>query len=113
MLLALNNVITDSKAIASAFNNCFSQIGRKLAEELPQVDIDNLEFLGPSQTNSFILFPVSAVEIEEIITSLNSSKASGPFNIPVCLLRLLKTCISFPWNVIFPLVVGVRLTNLS
>ena len=35
-----NNVITDSKAISSAFNNNFSQIGSKLAEEIPRVDID-------------------------------------------------------------------------
>jgi len=74
-----NNVINDSKAIASAFNKYFSEIGRKLAEEIPQVDIDPLDFLGSSQANSFMLFPVSAVEIQNEITSLNSSKASGPF----------------------------------
>ena len=48
-----------------------------------------------------MLFPASAAEIEEIIISLNSSKASGPFSIPVCLLKLLKTCISFPLEFIF------------
>ena len=66
-----NNVITDSKAIATAFNNHFSQIGSKLAEEILQVDIDPLDFLGPSQANSFMQFPASAAEIEEIITCLN------------------------------------------
>ena len=91
-----NNVITDSKAIATAFSNHFSQIGSKLAEEIPQVDIDLLDFLGSLQANSFMLFPASAAEIKEIITCLNSFKASGPFSIPVCLLKLLKTCISFP-----------------
>ena len=96
-----NNVITDSKAIASAFNDHFSQIGSKLAEDIPQVDIDPLDFLGPSLANSFMLFPASAAEIEEIISSLNSSKVSGPFSIPVCLLKLLKTCISFPLEFIF------------
>ena len=98
-----NNVITDSKAIASAFNKYFSDIGRKLAEEIPQVDIDPPDFLGPSQANSFMLFPVSAVEIENEITRLNSFKVSGPFSIPVCLLKLLKTCISFPLEFIFNL----------
>ena len=73
-----NNVITDSKAIASAFNNHFSQIGSKLAEEILQVDIDPQDFLGPSQANSFMLFPASTAEIEEIITCLNLSKASCP-----------------------------------
>ena len=65
------------------------------------MDTNPLDFLGPSQANSFMLFPASAAEIEEIITSLNSSKASGPFSIPVCLLKLLKTCISFPLEFIF------------
>ena len=59
-----------------------------LAEEIPQVDIDPLDFLGPSRANSFMLFPASAAEIEEIVTCMNSSKASGPFSIPVCLLKL-------------------------
>lgn len=87
--------------IASAFNNHFSQIGSKLAEEIPQVDIDPLDFLGCSQANSFMLFPASSTEIEEIITCMNLSKASGPFSIPVCLLKLLKTCLSFPLEFIF------------
>ena len=96
-----NNVITDSTAIATAFNNHFSQIGSKLAEEILQVDIDPLDFLGPSEANSFMQFPASVAEIEEIITLLNLSKVSGPFSIPVCLLKLLKTCISFPLEFIF------------
>ena len=48
-----------------------------------------------------MLFPVYAVEKEKEISSLNSSKASGPFSIPVCLLKLLKTCISFPLEILF------------
>lgn len=55
----------------------------------PNIDIDPLDFLGPSQANSLMLLPVSAVEIENEITRLNSFKASGPFSIPVCLLKLL------------------------
>ena len=50
-----------------------------------------------------MFFPVSAVEIENEITRLNSSKASGPFSIPVWLLKLLKTCISFPLEFIYNL----------
>ena len=96
-----NNIITDSKAIALAFNNYFSDTGRKLAAEIPQSDIDPVNFLGPSQANSFMLFPVSAVEIEKEMYSLNSFKASGPFSIPVGLLKLLKTCISFSLEIIF------------
>ena len=52
-----NNVIIDSKAIASAFNKYFSEIGRKLAEEIPQVDIDPLSWaLAGKQLYAFPCF---------------------------------------------------------
>ena len=56
------------------------------ANEIPQSDTDPQVFLGPSLVNSFVLLPFSTTEIEEVITSLNSSKTSGPSSIPVCLL---------------------------
>ena len=96
-----NSTIKDPKSIAATFNEFFSNIGRKLASDIPPVDIDPQLFLAPPQANSFLLFPVTTLEIEHEITNLNSSKASGPFSIPICLLKLLKTCLSFPLQIIF------------
>lgn len=56
------------------------------ANEIPQSDTDPQVFLWPSLVNSFVLLPFSTNEIEEVITSLNSSKTSGPSSIPLCLL---------------------------
>ena len=96
-----NLAIKDPKSIASAFNKYFSQINSKLAHGVPHVDIEPLAFLGPSLPNSFVLFSVTEKEIEDEITSLNSSKASGPFSIPSYMLKLLKTCLSFPLQLIY------------
>ena len=93
----------DSQSIASAFNNYFSNIGSKLANEIPPADTDPQVFLGPSLVNSFVLLPVTSTEVEDVITSLHSSKAASPYSIPVCLLKLIKTCISFPLQLIYNL----------
>ena len=46
--------------------------------------------------NSFALFPTTETEIENIIDNLNTSKSSGPYNIPTKLLKMLKNKISVP-----------------
>ena len=87
-----NQTITDPKAIATAFiNKHFSNIGERLAGNIPDVQIDTLDFMGSEQPNSFYLSPVTTIEIEDEISNLNSSKAVGPFSIPIYLLKLLKT----------------------
>ena len=102
-LVQNNQTITDPKEIATAFNKFFSSIGQKLADSIPVAGKDPLAFMGPSQPNSFYLSPVTAVEIEKEISSSNSSKAVGPFSIPVYLLKLLSTYLSTPLKIIFNL----------
>ena len=41
------------------------------------------------------------MEVEDEIQNLNSSKATGPFSIPVCLLKILKTFLSKPLEIHF------------
>ena len=53
------------------------------------------------QRNSFFISPTTAEEIEAEITKLKSSKATGPFSIPVTILKILKTVISKPLEVLF------------
>ena len=96
----------DSQSIASPFNKYFSNIGSKLGNEIPPVDTDPQIFLGLSLVNSFMLVPITSTEVEDVITSLQSAKASGPYSIPVCLLKLIKTCISFPVHLIYNLSFG-------
>ena len=69
---------------------------------MPQLEVNFPEsFLGPQLVNSFCLFPVTSKEIEDEIQNLNSSKATGPFSIPVYLLKILKTCLSKPLEILF------------
>ena len=67
-------ILKDSQSIASVFNKYFSNIGSKLANEIPPVDTDPQIFLGPSLVNSFVLLPVTTTEVEDVITSYNQLK---------------------------------------
>ena len=51
--------------------------------------------------NSFFISPVTHSEIEDIIISLKNGKSTGPFSIPVKLLKLVKSDISRPLACIF------------
>ena len=84
-------------------NKYFATIGCKLADKIVTTDTEPESFLGPSLMNSFCLFSVTAAEIEDEISNLNSSKATatGPFSVPVCLSKLLKTCLSKPLEIIY------------
>jgi hypothetical protein len=100
-LILRNKTVKDPKTIATAFNNYFATIGGRLSSEIPTTNVEPETFLGPSLANSFFLSPVTALEIEDIISTFNSSKATGPFSIPVSLLKLLKSCLSFPLQIIY------------
>ena len=95
-----NTTLEDPKAIACAFNNYFANIGRKLADELPHSN-DPLNFLDPPVSTSFYLLPTTTAEIKDEISNLNQSKSTGPFSIPVYLLKVLKTCLSAPLEIIY------------
>ena len=55
-----------------------------------------VEYLINSQCKSFYLSPVSPTAVENIISSLNTSKAVGPHNIPVKIFKLLKRILCYP-----------------
>ena len=49
----------------------------------------------------FFLLPTSFAEIEQEISKLNVSKATGPFSIPIKILKLIKIVISKPLEIVF------------
>lgn len=93
--------ITDSKKIASCFNNYFASIGCNLAELIERVDKNPMDFLQTHLCNSFYTSPITTSEIENEISCLKNDKATGPYSIPVKILKLLKTCISKPLATLF------------
>ena len=93
--------MTDPLMIANAFNNYFASVGKELASSIPLVYKSPIEYLKDSLCNSFYIFPTTADEIEVEISKLKSSKSTGPFSIPVTILKLLKSVISRPLETLF------------
>ena len=60
-----------------------------------------LQYLTDCPSSSFFISPVTHVEIEDEISKLKIEKATGPFSIPVTALKILKTFISKPLEIIF------------
>ena len=77
-------------------NNYFSSIGSNIASAISTVNIPFETFLNRPICNSFVIFPTSTFEVENIINSLNPSKSTGPFGILTKLLKILKTLVSGP-----------------
>lgn len=85
--------VTDSKFIACAFNNFFVNIGNNLAISVPINNRCAMSLMPSHQPSSIYLNTTTSKEIEDEIDMLNSSKATGPYNIPVKILKLLKAVI--------------------
>ena len=96
-----NIELVEGKSVADPFNDFFANIGGKLASSIPPATKSPLSYLPPQKPNSFYLLPVTSNEIEEVISTLNTKKACGPFSIPVKLLKLLKCFLSKPLQTIF------------
>lgn len=96
-----NNEFSDPKHISDAFNNYFANVGIKLEKEIPRVNKRPEEYLRLPQSNSFFISQTITTEIENTISSLTSGKAVGPFSIPIDILKLLKSVISKPLEILF------------
>ena len=87
--------------MADAFNNSFANIGKNLTKNIPSVNKSPLQYLTAPSQDSFFLFPTTTVETENEITGPNASKATGPYSIPVAILKTIKHVISAPLEIIF------------
>ena len=54
---------------------------------MPNVHKSPLDYLTHPSCNSFFISPTSADEIEAEITKLKTGKSTGPFSIPVNILK--------------------------
>ena len=68
-----------------------------LTKNIPRVNKSPLQYLVVPPQDSFFLFPTSAVEI----IGLNANKSTGPYGLPVALLKAKNYVISAPLEIIF------------
>ena len=88
------HLTSDKKLIADSFNEFFTQIAEKIKEKLPPTKKSFKDFLDNPCQNSFFLSPTTPEEVKNIIISLDTKKATGPYSIPRQLLHELPTEIS-------------------
>ena len=93
--------LTEPKAIANAFNQYFANIGNNLAKSIPDSDSTPRHYLNNQSYDTFYLFPISASEIEAEIYQLNESKATGPYSLKTKILKLVKSVLSKPLEILF------------
>ena len=93
--------ISNRKEMADYFSNYFANIGSEIASSIPNVNNSPLNYPDKTYSESFYIHPVTSTEIENEISSLKLGKTSGPFSIPIRVMKILKHVISNPIEIIF------------
>ena len=91
-VLSLDNgdTITNPYDIANTFNNYFASIAETTKKSIKYSHKHFSDYLSNESISTLFLQPTDREEIVNIISSLNSNKASGPNSIPYRILYLLK-----------------------
>ena len=96
-----NHEITNTRDICQAFNDYFSNVGKNLADTIPTTNTTPSSTMGEPVINSFFMYATTKQEIEMEISKLKSSKATGPFSIPIDLLKIARSSLSTPLQIIY------------
>jgi len=89
-----NRELTDCQSIANCFNNFFANVGENTANSVPATTSSASDFLPPKIVDTFVLSEITSEEIEKLIEKLNGKKATGPYSIPISLLKIMSGSIS-------------------
>ena len=96
------NSVTNSHELSNAFNDNFSTIGTKLANEVPLVtDGSSYADYIVSSNNKFVFSPISSSNVFSLLNKLSKSKATGLDIISAKLIRECADLISIPLCNIF------------
>ena len=93
-LIAGGKIYNDPQQMANIFNNFFVDVPNKVCSEIPRTKKSPLDYLKQRTTDSIFLQPIIYTEIEDIISCLQNGKSTGPFSIPIKVLKLLNPYIS-------------------
>ena len=94
---------SDAAEMSIRLNEFFINVGNDISKSIQHNPKSPTEYLTNRNSDSIVLSPVNAVlspvnavEVNEIILNLDSSKSVGPNSIPVKLLKILGPKISHP-----------------
>ena len=99
--VSFGSLMATLSSIANSFNQFFTNVGSNLANCIPPTSTSPLTYMSARIADNFDLPSISHKEIEDQIDQLYASKATGPFSIPIYILKLIKPFISKPLENIF------------
>ena len=89
--------IIDPKQIANTFNDHYTSVAERILKKCKYPGKKTVyAYLKNPNPNTFMIKPTSPAEIEDIITSIDTTKSVGPNSIPNQLLQAIKKSISTP-----------------
>ena len=86
-LLIDGQILTSAKEISNYFNNLFTSVAVKINKNIVKSK-KHLFSLGHENSNTIFLSPTLPEDIEDLISSTKTNKASGPNSIPTKILKL-------------------------
>ena len=96
------NTITDPKEIANAFNSHYTTVAEKILKKRKYKGNKSYrDYLKNPNANSFMLKPTSPIEIEDIISNIDTSKGTGPNSVPQQIIKEIKKSIAIPLSNMF------------
>ena len=96
-LIVGGKIYNDPQQMTNIFNNFFVDVPNQVCSEIPSTKKSPLDYLKQRTADSIFLQPIIYTEIEDIISFLQNGKSTGPFSIPIKVLKLLNPYI-FPNN---------------
>ena len=89
-LLIDGQILTSAKEISNYFNNLFTSVAAKINNIAKSKKETHLSYLGYENSNTIFLSPTLPEDIEDLISSMKTNKASGPNSIQTKILKLFK-----------------------
>ena len=89
-LLIDGQIIKSAKEISNYFNNLFTSVAAKINNIAKSKKETHLSYLGYENSNTIFLSPTLPEDIEDLISSMKTNKASGPNSIQTKILKLFK-----------------------
>ena len=94
LLIVGGKTYDDLQQMATIFNNFFVNVHNHVCSKIPRTKKSPLDYLKQRTTDSIFLQQIIYTETEDIISCLQNGKSTGPFSIPLKLLKLLYPYIS-------------------